>query len=71
MEIQYHGADCLRLTTKKSVIITDPVSDIAVIKPDLKKATIILATQPAFEPESGEAFLVDGPGGCRSAPCWS
>ena len=50
MELQYHGADCLRLTTKKSVIITDPKSDITNIKPDLKKATIVLATQTAFEP---------------------
>ena len=62
MELQYHGADCLRLTTKKSVIITDPKSDITNIKPDLKKATIVLATQTAFEPEAGSAFLINGPG---------
>ncbi len=69
MELQYHGANCLRITTKKSVILVDPHSDIAEIKPDLKKATIALATQPSYVPTDGELFVVDGPGEYEFEDC--
>ena len=69
MELQYHGANCLRITTKKSVILVDPRSDIAEIKPDLKKATIALATQSLYVPTDGELFVVDGPGEYEFEDC--
>lgn len=64
MELQYNGANCLKMTTiKKSVIIIDPKSDVANIKPDLKKAVAILATQSQYVGQIPEGvFLVDGPG---------
>jgi L-ascorbate metabolism protein UlaG (beta-lactamase superfamily) len=63
MEIQYHGADCVRITTKKSVILIDPKSDITEIKPDLKKVNAILATQEILVPSDTEnIFVVSGPG---------
>lgn len=69
MELQYHGANCLRITTKKSVIVVDPVSDITELKTDLKKATIALATQSAYVPKEGEVFVVDGPGEYEFEDC--
>lgn len=63
MELQYFGANSLRLSTKKSVLAVDPVSDITTIKPDLKKATTVLASQAALKPaDTGDAFVIDGPG---------
>lgn len=63
MELQYFGANSLKLSTKKSVVVIDPISDITTVKVDLKKATSVLATQLAFKPKDvGEAFIIDGPG---------
>ena len=63
MDLQYFGADSLKITTKKSVIAVDPVSDITVLKPDLKKVNAVLATRLAFVPEeANEQFLINGPG---------
>lgn len=63
MELQYYGANSVKVTTKKSSISIDPVSDIAAIKTDLKKVNTVLATQPAFTPKATEGiFVVDGPG---------
>ncbi len=63
MELQYYGANSIKITTKKSSILIDPVSDITNIKADLKKVSTVLATQPAFIPKGTEAvFVVDGPG---------
>lgn len=63
MELQYYGADSLRISTKKSVIVVDPQSDIAVLKPDLKKVNTLLATRKEFIPkETAEIFVVNEPG---------
>lgn len=63
MELQYYGANGLRFSTKKSVIVVDPVSDITSIKVDLKKASSVLATQTTLKPaDASEAFVIDGPG---------
>lgn len=70
MELQYLGANCLKITTKKSVIFSDPVSDIAKFKADLKKANIVLATQATLVPESTEQiFLVSSPGEYEFGDC--
>lgn len=64
MELQYHGGNCLRLTTKKTHLVIDPVSDLTDLKTDVKKAEIVLGTQPQFvsgiDPKT--TFLIDIPG---------
>lgn len=63
MDLQYFGANALKISTKKSVIVVDPHSDIAPVKVDVKKATAVLVTQPVLNSEdANEAFLIDGPG---------
>jgi L-ascorbate metabolism protein UlaG (beta-lactamase superfamily) len=63
MELQYFGANCLKFSTKKSVVVVDPSSDITKLKVDLKKVNTILVTQPTLMPDSTEkVFVVDGPG---------
>lgn len=63
MEIQYFGANNLKITTKKATFMTDPKSDIADVKVDLKKIDYVLATQPQFLPTTPyEGFIVEGPG---------
>lgn len=63
MELQYFGANSLKITTKKSTILLDPESDITKLKADLKKVDTVLATQTAFVPKDAESvFLVDSPG---------
>jgi len=63
MELQYYGANSLRISTKKSVIVVDPRSDITDIKPDLKKVNTLLATKLEFVPaKTGDVFVVDSPG---------
>jgi len=63
MDLQYFGANSIRLTTKKSVILVDPSSDIVDFTSEYKKANTVLATRPelaAGVPD--EVFLVSGPG---------
>lgn len=63
MEIQYYGANAVRITTKKSNLLTDPVSDIADFQVDTKKAELIAVTQDALRPSEREGlFIVDRPG---------
>lgn len=63
MEIQYHGSTTVRITTKKSQAIFNPVSDVAGTKADTKKASLSLATQAGFNVSSREGlFAIDGPG---------
>lgn len=63
MDLQYFGANCIQINTKKSSIMVDPFSDIATLKPDLKKVNTILASQSAYLPnDTQSAFVIDGPG---------
>lgn len=63
MEIKYYGANGLKITTKKSCIVVDPVSDIADISVDTKKATAVLVTSPTLAPKNTEGlFIVETPG---------
>lgn len=63
MEIQYYGANSLKISTKKSVVCVDPASDIASLKSDLKKANTVLVTQPALVSKTAdEVFVVTSPG---------
>lgn len=63
MEIQYYGANSIKITTKKSVISVDPSSDIVKLSTDLKKTNTVLATRPELgEGVSEGIFLVTSPG---------
>ncbi len=63
MELQYHGAHCIRITTKKSVILIDPMSDITNLKTDLKKVQTVLVTRDSLAPPTtDELFVVHSPG---------
>ena len=63
MEIQYYGANGIRIITKKSNIVIDPVSDITNISIDTKKATAVLATNvQSVPPKTDGLFIVDCPG---------
>lgn len=63
MEIQYYGANAIKITTKKSCIIVDPKSDIAELSVETKKATAVVVTNSPFAPQGSEAlFVVDTPG---------
>lgn len=63
MEIQYYGANSIKITTKKSVISVDPTSDIVKLSTDLKKTNTVLATRPELSEGVSEGiFLVTSPG---------
>lgn len=63
MEIQYYGANSIKITTKKSVISVDPTSNIVKLSTDLKKTNTVLATRPELgEGVSEGIFLVTSPG---------
>ena len=63
MELQYFGANSLKFTTKKSVIVVDPVSDITTLKTDLKKINTVVATQLSLLSQTGDdTFVIDSPG---------
>lgn len=63
MEIQYYGANSIKITTKKSVISVDPTSDIVKLSTDLKKTNTVLATRPELaDGVSEDVFLVTSPG---------
>lgn len=63
MEIQYYGANGIKITTKKSCIVVDPVSDIADISVDVKKATAVIVTAPSLAPKKTNGlFIVETPG---------
>lgn len=63
MEIQYYGANAIKITTKKMVAIVDPVSDITDLQVDVKKADIVMATQNSLKPSvTDKSFVIDGPG---------
>ncbi len=62
MEIQYHGANCIRITTKKANIIIDGIVDGAT-KPFIKSGDTVLFTENAQRKIDVEVKLViDKPG---------
>lgn len=63
MEIQYFGGNYIKINTKKSTIIIDPVSDIAKLKFGLKKVDTLMVTNESLRPTDGVgSFMVDTPG---------
>lgn len=64
MELHFKGANCLQITTKNGVLITDPKISLAGLKdPSFNKVDVCLLSAPEFQPENtGEAFIIDCPG---------
>ena len=63
MEIQFRGANCLTLQTKKAkVVIDDNLADVG-LKSEPKADIAIYTSRELFKNrESGDAFVIDGPG---------
>lgn len=62
MEIQYYGANCVRLVTKKaSITIDDNLADLG-LKSATKKGDIALFTGPHGDPKEEVKLVIDRPG---------
>lgn len=61
MEIEYKGANCVVITTKKSTLAIDPKLSLVGLKDVTPKDAIVLATQSEFAVPS-EVVLIDRPG---------
>lgn len=62
MELQYFGANCLRLNVKKaSLVIDDNLEDLGA-KSVTKNGDIVLFTGPHGAPPSGAKLVIDHPG---------
>jgi L-ascorbate metabolism protein UlaG (beta-lactamase superfamily) len=62
MEIQFLGANCVRLSTKKaSIVIDDNLSELG-LKPVLKSGDIALFTGLHGEPKTEPKIVIDQPG---------
>ena len=62
MELQFYGANCVRLVTKKaSLIIDDNLQDLG-LKTATKKGDIALFTSSHGEPEQEVKLVIDQPG---------
>ena len=63
MDIEYKGANCVLITTKKETFVIDPkLSDVG-LKDQGQRAAVQLLTQPQFgAPHSDETIVIDGPG---------
>lgn len=63
MEVTYHGANCLTLSTKKATVVID--DNLAALgAKGLNKASIRIYTNRMLKPEniSDDSFVIDGPG---------
>ncbi len=60
MDIEYLGANCIRLTTKKAMVFIDPV--VPGIKINTSKAKFSLITNDNILDYKGEEFIVNTPG---------
>jgi hypothetical protein len=70
MDIEYKGGNCIEITYKKSVFVTDPGIGLIGLKDQGQKATTILLTQKSFGVKPGEETLVvDGPGDYEIQNC--
>lgn len=62
MELQYYGANCVRIVTKKaSITIDDNLSELG-LKPVAKPGDIALYTGPHKEPKVDVKLVIDSPG---------
>lgn len=69
MELQYHGAHCVTISTKGSVIMCDPKSELTKLSPNTKKVTKFLTTSGTSVDANDEQFVVSGPGEYEFEDC--
>lgn len=62
MDIEYKGANCILITTKKTVVVIDPKLSHVGLKDIVPKNAIVLATQPDLLVAGEEAVVIDRPG---------
>lgn len=62
MDIEYKGANCVLITTKKTTIIIDPRLSVAGLKDLTPKNAIVVATQADLLAHGDDAIVIDGPG---------
>lgn len=62
MDISYHGANAITISTKQGTLAIDTgLADLGLKDVTPKEATYIV-TQPTFKPKTAEGMVVDGPG---------
>ncbi len=62
-ELEYKGANCVIITTKKAKIVVDPKLSIIGMKDVSTKDAVELCTEPRFSVNSREAnIMIEGPG---------
>lgn len=62
MDIEYKGANCITITTKKTTVIIDPKLSSVGLKDLTKKDAIVLATQPDMLVKGEDGVFIDRPG---------
>lgn len=62
MEIEYKGANCITLTTKKATLVIDPKLSQLGLKDVAPKEAIVVATQADLLVASEDAVVIDRPG---------
>ncbi len=60
MDIHYLGANCLKISTKNTVIFVDPV--VPGLKVDTKKSRVNLLTNKSLVEFESDSFMIDTPG---------
>ncbi len=60
MDIHYLGANCLKISTKDTVLFVDPV--VPGVKVDTKKSRVNLLTNRSLVKFESDSFLIDTPG---------
>ena len=62
-EIEYKGANCIIISTKKAKLVVDPKLSIVGLRDVSNKGAVELATEGRFATNSPDAnLLIDGPG---------
>jgi L-ascorbate metabolism protein UlaG (beta-lactamase superfamily) len=62
MEIEYKGANCITITTKKASIVVDPKLSRVGLKDVTPKGAVVIATQADLLVSGEDAIVVDRPG---------
>lgn len=62
MDIEYKGANCIVITTKKTTVVIDPKLSHVGFKDSLPKNAVVIATQADLLAAADDAVVVDRPG---------
>lgn len=62
MDIEYKGANCITITTKKATVVVDPKLSSVGLKDITPKNAVVIATQPDLLVSGDDAVVIDRPG---------